>query len=126
MVTTLGTLVAGLSPFLTMAGLLALAAWRDRRRAATVAYQIRLTDAIAAQLGGIVAPVVTKPLGRRWRVVMRLPAGDPALAGRILAIAHETLGRLGSGPWEVVLVPQPASVRPLDGRDHASRWARAA
>jgi hypothetical protein len=46
----IGALLA-LSPVLTALGLLALAEWRDRRRAAAIAWQVRLTDAISAELG---------------------------------------------------------------------------
>lgn len=126
MLSGLAVLLAGLSPLLTMGGLLALAEWRDRRRAATIARQIRLTDAIAAELGGVVAPVVSKPLGRPWRVAMRVPVGHPALVSRVLAIAHDTLGRLGATPYEVVLMPEPAAVRVQGVCDPAPRRLRAA
>jgi len=77
--------VLALSPVLTALGLLGLAEWRDRRRATAIAWQVRLTDAISAELGGVVAPVVSKPLGARWRVAMRVPVARPALVSRVLA-----------------------------------------
>ena len=63
------------SPILVVLGLLALAAWRDHRREAMVARQVRLTDALADELGPIVAPLVVKPLGGPWRVEIRVPVG---------------------------------------------------
>jgi hypothetical protein len=101
------------SPILVILGLLALAGWRDHRREAMVARQIRLTDAIADELGPIVAPLVAKPLGGPWRVEMQVPVGRPATVSRIVAIAHDTLTRSGAGRYELVLTPEPASVRPI-------------
>lgn len=108
--------LAMLSPILPVAGLLVLAKWRDRRRAAVVARQIRLTDAIAEELGAVVAPLVSRPLGRPWRVAMRLPVDRPALAGRVLAITHQTLSRNGAARYQLVLTPEAparATVTPV-------------
>jgi hypothetical protein len=97
-------------PVLVVLGLLALAAWRDRRQEAMIARQIRLTDAIAEQLGAIVAPVVTKPFGRPWRVDIHVPIGRPTTVSRIVEIAHDTLTRTGAGRYELVLTPDPTPV----------------
>jgi hypothetical protein len=112
MVTTALMVLTMSSPIIVILGLLALAGWRDRRREAIIARQIRLTDAIADQLGAIVAPVVTKPLGRPWRVDIHVPVGRPATVSRIVGIAHDTLTRTGAGRYELVLTPDvtPASV----------------
>jgi hypothetical protein len=112
MVTTALMVLTMSSPILVILGLLALAGWRDRRREAMIARQIRLTDAIADELGAIVAPVVTKPLGRPWRVDIHVPVGRPATVSRIVGIAHDTLTRTGAGRYELVLTPDvtPASV----------------
>ena len=88
------------------ASLLALAEWRERRRAATLARQIRLTDAIANELGAVVAPVVSRSARGAWRVTMRVPAARPALVARVLAIAQETLPRIDATPYELVLTPE--------------------
>jgi hypothetical protein len=104
-----------LSPILTVAALLALAEWRDRRRAAALARQVRLTDALADELGAVVAPVVSRSAGGAWRVAMQVPVGRPALVARVLAIAQDTLPRIDAAPYELVLTPQagPAAlVRP--------------
>ena len=55
MMTTAIMILTMASPLLVVAGLLVLAAWRDHRREAMVARQIRLTDALANELGPIVA-----------------------------------------------------------------------
>jgi hypothetical protein len=114
------------SPILVILGLLALAAWRDQRREAMVARQIRLTDAIADELGPIVAPVVVKPLRGPWRVEIQVPVGRPTTVSRIVAIAHDTLTRTGAGRYELVLTPEPARVRPLGSATRTARRLQAA
>lgn len=104
-------ILAGLLPLLPAAGLLALAEWRDQRRATALARQVRLTDAITAKLGAVVAPVVSKPLAGLWRVEMRVSVARPALVSRIIAIAHDTLRELGIARYELVLTPQPTPMR---------------
>jgi hypothetical protein len=99
------------SPVLTALGLLGLAAWRNRRRATAIAWQVRLTDAISTELGGVVAPVVSKPPGARWRVAMRVPVARPALVSGVLAITHETRRDLRIARYELVLTPAPAPAR---------------
>src|SRR5262249_38143891 len=64
--------------------------------------QVRLTDALADEVGPILAPVVTKRRGR-WRVAMRVPAGQPAVVARLLRVVHETLRRPGPDRYELVL-----------------------
>ena len=114
------------SPILVVLGLLSLAAWRDRRRETVVARQIRVTDAIARELGAIVAPVVRKPLGGPWRVSIQIPVGRPALVSRIVAIAHETLTRSSTSPYELVLVPEATRVLPLPVMTRPTRRLQAA
>jgi hypothetical protein len=100
-----------LLPILPIVGLLAWAEWWDRRRAALVARQIRLTDAIGAELGAVVAPVVRRALGGAWRVHMTLPPGRPAVAGRVLEITH----RVWLGRYEIRLAPR---MEPIASRRH--------
>jgi hypothetical protein len=114
------------SPLLLILGLLALAAWRDRRREAAVARQIRLTDAIANEIGPIVAPLVSKPLGRPWRVEVQVPVGRPAVVSRIVAIAHDTLTRTGARQYELVLTPTPAPARVPGAAPRPARRLQAA
>jgi hypothetical protein len=126
MTTAALVIVTMFSPILLIIGLLALAAWRDRRREAVVARQIRLTDAIANEVGPIVAPLVSKPLGRAWRVEVQVPVGRPALVSRIVAIAHDTLTRAGAGRYELVLIPSPVHVRALGTAPRPARRLQAA
>jgi hypothetical protein len=98
-------ILTGLSPLVLVAGLLALAAWRDRRRLAETARQVRLTDALADEMGAIVAPVVKKRL-RGWRIVIPVPVGRPALVAHVLAVVQRTLGGPGSERYEIVLSPR--------------------
>jgi hypothetical protein len=114
------------SPILVILGLLALAAWRDHRREAMIARQIRLTDALADELGPIVAPVVAKALAGPWRVAMRVPVGRPATVSRIVAIVHDTLTRAGAGRYELVLTPEPAPIRLVESATRATRRLEAA
>lgn len=107
MLTTLAGLVVATSPFLAVVGLLWLAARRDRAREAAVARQIRLTDAIAAELGAIVAPVVKKRRWGRWQIEMAVPLARPATVGAVLSIAHRVL----PGGYEFVLTPQESGTR---------------
>lgn len=124
MIQTLLIAVTTLMPLLVVTLLLALAAWRDRRRATAVARQIRLTDAIAGELGAVVAPVVRKPIGGAWRVEMAVPLARPALVARLLAIAHDTLAGM-PGRAEIVLTPQRPAV-PAGDATPALRHLRAA
>ena len=98
-------------PILSVAGLLASAEWWDRRRAALVVQQIGPTDAISAELGAVVAPVVRRGPGGAWRVDMTLPMGRPALAGRVLEIMH----RVWLGRYEIRLAPR---TEPIASRRH--------
>jgi hypothetical protein len=126
MLTTALVILTMSSPILVVLGLLALAAWRDRRREAVVARQIRLTDAIADEVGPVVAPLVSKPLGRPWRIEVQVPADRPALVSRIVAIAHDTLTRAGTSRYELVLTPTPAPVHALVTAARPTRRLRAA
>ena len=76
-----------------VAVLLTVADRLQRRRARVVARQIMLTDAVHAELGAVVAPVVEKHAFRPWRVIF--PVGDSRLAdvGRLIAIANRVFPR---------------------------------
>jgi hypothetical protein len=114
-----------LSPLLLVGGLLALAGWRDRRALAATAHQTRLTDALADEIGVIVAPVVERRRGT-WRVTVAVPLERPLVVARILWVLHRALGRLGCERYEIVLSPQePAPPAPVH-RPRTERRARAA
>ena len=97
-------LLMGLPIFVVVA-LLEVAGWRDRVRAAAVARQIVLTDAIAEELGAVVAPVVRKGLWGPWRIEVAVPWARAATVGRVVAIAHRVFSR-GGGRYELVVTPQ--------------------
>ncbi len=103
----IGTLL-GLSPILTALALLALAEWRDRRRAAAIAWQVRLTDAIWVSWAGS-SPRWSRrhwaPTGG-WRCACRSP--HLSLVSRVLAITRDTLRELEVTPYDLVLRPEPA------------------
>lgn len=109
MMTTLAVFVMALSPILITVILLEAATWAQRRRAQNVAWQIALTDAIAGELGAVVAPVVTKPVFRPRQIRIAVPFGCPQTVATVLAIAHRVLAfgeRMLSGRYEIVLTPQ--------------------
>ena len=114
------------SPVLLVVALLGLAAWRDRRRETVIARQIRLTDALADQVGPIVAPLVSKPFGRPWRVDVQVPVARPNVVSRVVTIAHETLTRMGAERYELVLTPAPAPVQALGTASRPARRLQAA
>jgi hypothetical protein len=101
-----------LVPVAVVAGLLWVAAWRDRRRQAAVARQVQLTDAIGRELGAVVAPVVSRGVRGPWRVAIAVPLGHARLVARVLAIAQDTLADLGPRGYEIVLRPQAAAGSP--------------
>src|SRR5262249_44262270 len=111
MVTAIAVLFLTLSPLIAVVVLLELAAWRERRIDAAIARQIALTDAIGAELGAVVAPVVAKPLGRPWQVRMAVPFSRPALLTRVLTITQRVLDRVCAGGYEVVLTPRAEPAR---------------
>jgi hypothetical protein len=118
---TAATVILAISPILAVIGLFMLAAWREHRRGAMAACQIRLSDAITDELGAIVAPVVAKSLGGPWRVEIGVPVGRPATVGRIVAIAHDTLTETVAGRYELVLTPARVRVRALSGEPRLAR-----
>ncbi len=129
MLTALAVVVVAISPIVAVVLLLELAAWRERRVKAAVARQIALTDAIAAELGAIVAPVVRKPLWGPWQIEIAVPFGRPATVGTILSIAHRMLGfaeRPGAGRYRIVLSPQEEAVPRSTPAPVAGSWAKAA
>jgi hypothetical protein len=106
MITSLAILGLTLSPLIAVVVLLGLAAWRERRIEAAIARQIALTDAIGAELGSVVAPIVARPVGRPWQVRIAVPFSRPALVTRVLAITQRVLDRTCASGYEVVLTPQ--------------------
>jgi hypothetical protein len=71
---------------------------------------------------------VAKRFGGPWRVAIQVPVGRPALVSRIVAIAHDTLTRSRTSPYELVLVPvaESATVRSLPVINRPTRRLQAA
>jgi hypothetical protein len=90
MLTVVAILVVLLSPAAVVVGLLLVIERRARARAGVVARQIMLTDAVHAELGFVVSPVVEKRAFRPWRVVFAIPTGGEI--GRLVAITERVLG----------------------------------
>ena len=95
-------------------GLLLLVVGRvQRAREAEIGRQVAVTDAIHAELGAVVSPVVKRRLGRGWRIEIPVPFQRPAIVGRVVAIAHASMLRTdarAAGRIEVVLTAQEAQV----------------
>jgi hypothetical protein len=121
MQTLFEALIALAVPLLVVILPLVLASWalnaRDRRRAARLARQIMVTDAIHAELGAVVAPIVRKPLWGPWQVEMAVPFGRPGVVGTTLAIAHQTLaGKAGGRPEDLEIVLRAQEELSVHGR----------
>jgi hypothetical protein len=98
-------LVLGI-PVAVLVGLLKLVDALQQRRAAVIARQIEVTDAIHREFGAIVAPIVRRVRGG-WRVTLPMDPGRPG-AARVVDLAARTLGASAN-----VAV---RSRRPFDGR----------
>lgn len=90
-----------LFPFAAVVGLLLLTTRIERARAAIVARQIALTDAIHRDLGPVVSPWVTRR-GGRWRVSVAVPFDRPVLVEAVVAVARRAFPER----FELVLTPQ--------------------
>ena len=105
-----------------------LPGWLRRRRDESARRQIVLTDALDAELGPIVAPVVTWPFWGPWRIEIAAPLARPNTVGRILAVTRRALGSDGMTPdaYRVVLCDRPDSTSAA-GKSRAGeagkRWA---
>jgi hypothetical protein len=121
MMTRFAILATMLTPILAVGALFWLASHRDRRREAALARQVRLSDAIAAELGAVVAPVVRKRWRGSWEVRIAVPLDRPTLVARILDVTRAALDRIVMpGGYELVLTAQAsapsASPRTTPGR----------
>ena len=89
MTSTLLTVAIAATPLLTIAGLLRLMDWIQRRREARYARQIELTDAIHRELGAIAAPTVHRRRGGGWLVHMTVPLHRPAVVAALLRVTDQ-------------------------------------
>ena len=109
MLTAIAVLVVLLGPLVVIVGPLLLVEEFQQRRARVIARQIRLTDAIHAELGALVAPVVEKHAFRPWRVIFALADGRTAEVGRLIAITYRVIGaELGAPDRLHIVFTRPA------------------
>src|SRR2546430_6261279 len=101
METLFTVVVVGLFPCLTLLALLGLTARVERRRAAVIARQIELTDAIHREVGALVAPWVMRRPGGAWRVRVAVPFERPPVVEAIVA----GVGPAVPGPRSLLLTP---------------------
>jgi len=111
----LGTLSLGIAlfPFALLIAALKLSSWRQRTHLDEIARQIAVTDAIHAELGAVVSPVVHRTLGRGWRLTIPVPLDRPDTVTRVVSAAYGVFSepeRTRSGRFEVVLTPQERPV----------------
>jgi len=114
----LGTLSLGIAlfPFALLIAGLKLSSWRQRTRLDEIARQIAVTDAIHAELGAVVSPVVRRTLGRGWQLTIPVPLDRPDAVTQVVSAAYGVFSepeRTKLGRFEIVLTPQerPAARR---------------
>jgi hypothetical protein len=112
---TLGTLslLVALFPFGLLIAALKISNWRQHVRLAEIARQIAVTDAIHAELGAVVSPVVRRKLRRGWRLSIPVPHDRPDTVMQVLRAAHRafsTAERTSPRHFEIVLTPQEQPV----------------
>jgi hypothetical protein len=110
MLTLLTVLILVTVPAVAFGALLALLTRLERSRAYVIEQQIALTDAIHAELGAVVAPVVAKPVFGPWRVTFAVPFGRPALVEQLIVITSRVLASASPAGVRIVLTPR-ADVR---------------
>ena len=115
MLSAVAVLIVLLTPAVVLVALLLAIEQRSRARADVVARQIMLTDAIHAELGAIVAPVVEKRAFRPWRVVFALPDERVREMTRLIAITDRVLGArfATSGDVQIVFTRRAPAPRAL-------------
>jgi hypothetical protein len=96
-------------PIALMTAALLFVERRARIRLAECARQVAVTDAIHADLGAIVSPVVRRRLGGRWQLAIPVPFDDLDTVGRVVRAAYggfDAPDRAVPGRFEIVLSPQ--------------------
>lgn len=115
--------------FVLVGGPMRVVDWSRKRRQEELARQIALTDAIDAQVGAIVAPVVRKALFGPWEIQIAVPVHQSATVARILSVVDEVfpeVDRTGARPYRIFLTARPDSQRESRGsrpRYPVTRWA---
>ena len=104
MLTAGAVLAVLLSPVVVLVALLMLVEARQRARTRVIERQIMLTDAVHAELGALVAPVVEKSAFKPWRVTFAMPAGHTGETGRLIAITDRVLAEELRSPNDLHIV----------------------
>jgi hypothetical protein len=128
MLIILGTvLMVVVLPATAVLALLLVAEATQRARERRIARQVAVTDAIDAEFGLVLAPVVTRGRGRGWRVEIAMPLDEAAMVGRVVALAQAAMRRAEPrlASLDVVLrtpTPDNADATPAaDGRHRRAR-----
>jgi hypothetical protein len=111
MLTLSGILAVVGLPLGVLVVLLRLATRSERRRAARIACQVAVTDAIHQELGAVVAPVVESTSGG-YQLVIPLSADSVPMMGPVLAAARRGLERFdeeAAARTPIVLVSRPVT-----------------
>ena len=98
-----------LLPSVFIVGLLLLSDRFQRRALAVVARQIAVTDAIHAELGAVVAPVVRHRLGGRWQIRIPVELDNADTVTQVVRTARGVFdAHEGTRPgrFEIVLSPR--------------------
>lgn len=102
------TMLVGL-PLAAVVALLGAVGRIERARETRIARQVAVTDAIHRELGAVVAPVVRRRFGGRFRVEIAVPFQSPATVGRVASIAHAALR--GDAVDVVLTAQEPRELR---------------
>jgi hypothetical protein len=102
------SLLVALSPIALLLAALSLASWRQRARLAEIARQIAVTDAIHAEVGAVVSPVVRRARWGGWRVTIPVPLDRSDVVAQILDAAGGAFSAAErtSPRFALVLTPQ--------------------
>ena len=65
----------------------------QRAREERITHQVGVTDALHAELGAVVSPVVKRRFRRGWRIEIAVPFERAAMVGRVVAIAQSAMVR---------------------------------
>ena len=91
MLSAVAILAVLLAPVAVLVAVMLAVEARQRGRAEVAARQIMLTDAVHAELGAVVSPVVEKRAFQPWRVVFPLPEGRVRDMAPLLAITDRVV-----------------------------------
>ena len=104
MLTVLGLLIVLLVPVSVIVALSMLIEARQRARTHVLGCQIALTDAVHAELGAVVAPVVEKRILRPWRVIFAMPSMRGGDVSRLVSITDRVLAAELAAPNDLHIV----------------------